>query len=75
MDVCSYSDSDNPYFLDHFKHWPEAKTLIQIARVIFWNLWQMDGLKYVVPISCKTTIIVEHSFFGIVRHVPQSLCE
>ena len=24
-----------------------------IANIIAWNLWQMDGTKYVVPGSCK----------------------
>lgn len=23
------------------------------AEIISWNIWQMDGLKYVVPLSCK----------------------
>ena len=47
------------YYLERFGHWPEAKSLITIARVISWNLWQMDGLKYVAPFSCKT-ILREH---------------
>lgn len=25
----------------------------EIATIISWNIWQMDGLKYVVPMSCK----------------------
>lgn len=24
-----------------------------IAGIVSWNIWQMDGLKYVVPMSCK----------------------
>lgn len=23
------------------------------AQIVSWNIWQMDGLKYVVPMSCK----------------------
>lgn len=23
------------------------------AEIISWNIWQMDGLKYVIPLSCK----------------------
>lgn len=23
------------------------------AKIISWNIWQMDGLKYVVPLSCR----------------------
>lgn len=26
------------------------------AEIISWNLWQMDGLKYVIPLSCRQTI-------------------
>lgn len=55
------------YYTDRFKHWPDTKTLIQIARVISWNLWQMDGLKYVAPYSCTTTVIEEYTLFGIDR--------
>ena len=28
------------------------KYLSEIARVLSWNIWQMDGLKFVVPNSC-----------------------
>ena len=55
------------YYLDRFRHWPDGKTLITIARVISWNLWQMDGLKFVAPYSCKTTVIEEYTFFGVER--------
>lgn len=27
--------------------------LEHFAKIISWNFWQMDGLKYVVPMSCK----------------------
>ena len=27
--------------------------LKELAEVISWNIWQMDGLKYVIPNSCK----------------------
>ena len=33
-----------------------------IAYIISWNVWQMDGLKGVVPNSCKD--IIETSLFG-----------
>lgn len=26
------------------------------AEIISWNIWQMDGLKYVIPSSCRQTI-------------------
>lgn len=27
--------------------------LEHFAEIISWNIWQMDGLKYVIPMSCK----------------------
>lgn len=30
--------------------------LEQFATIISWNIWQMDGLKYVIPMSCYETV-------------------
>lgn len=32
----------------------EYEVLKQIATIISWNIFQMDGLKFVIPMSCKT---------------------
>ena len=40
------------YYKAQFKKNPDNDKLFEIAEVISWNLWQMDGLKYVVPGSC-----------------------
>ena len=29
------------------------KSLLEFAEIISWNIWQMDGLKCVVPMSCE----------------------
>lgn len=29
------------------------KTMLFFAYIISWNIWQMDGLKFVIPESCK----------------------
>lgn len=34
------------------------------AEIISWNILQMDGLKFVIPNSCKTKTVVEHTLFG-----------
>lgn len=34
-------------------HW---KTVESLAYIISWNLWQMDGLKYVTPCSCENVL-------------------
>ena len=41
---------------------PQKKSIRYIADIVSWNVWQMDGLKFVVPTSCHA---VEHSdLFG-----------
>ena len=42
-DDCSYSD------------W-SIKSLLEFAEIISWNIWQMDGIKFVVPMSCKPKV-------------------
>lgn len=32
------------------------KQLEHFAEIVSWNIWQMDGLKYVIPLSCRQTI-------------------
>ena len=41
------------YYLDKFSHTPDASVLNKIAEIISWNIWQMDGLRYVIPGSCE----------------------
>lgn len=41
------------YYQAKFCQMPGIPLLRKIARIISWNIWQMDGLKYVVPGSCK----------------------
>lgn len=40
------------------------KYLGEIARVLSWNIWQMDGLKFVVPNSCHNECITETTLMG-----------
>ena len=41
----------------------EIKELIEFAKIIVWNIWQMDGLKFVVPNSCCTQTKTEQTLF------------
>ena len=41
------------FYIDRFGKNPDEDMLIEIAKIISWNIWQMDGLKYVIPNSCK----------------------
>lgn len=40
------------YYKDKFNENPPITLLRKAATIISWNLWQMDGLKGVVPYSC-----------------------
>lgn len=40
------------YYQAKFNKAPLLKSLLHIAHIISWNLWQMDGLKCVIPDSC-----------------------
>lgn len=51
------------YYVDRFKKNPISEYLIEIAQIVSWNLWQMDGLKFVIPNSCKPTPNIQLSFF------------
>lgn len=43
------------FFAAKFQCNPPKETLLEIATIISWNVWQMDGLKCVVPNSCQIT--------------------
>jgi hypothetical protein len=45
---------------------------LELADIVSWNIWQMDGLKFVVPMSCHDEIIapktpkpVQRDFFAV----------
>lgn len=43
---------------------PLLKSIQYIAYIISWNVWQMDGLKGVIPNSCNATININENLFG-----------
>ena len=46
------------YYQDKFKKPPSLNIQKEIAEIIAWNIFQMDGLKYVIPMSCKNEKII-----------------
>lgn len=46
-----------------------------IAYIISWNLWQMDGLKCVVPNSCGLKPSMEQSLFDEPKLSPCEGCK
>ncbi len=47
-----------------FGRMPQVKSMRYIAYIISWNVWQMDGLKGVVPGSCVDMEYTERDLFG-----------
>lgn len=41
------------YYEDFLKVSPSSENLLEVAKIISWNIWQMDGLKTVIPMSCS----------------------
>lgn len=41
------------HFEDKFNKNLSVSILKELAEIISWNIWQMDGLKFVIPNSCK----------------------
>jgi hypothetical protein len=53
------------YYQEKFGKAPLEKSIKYIAYIISWNLWQMDGLKGVVPDSCRNGVVeTVPSLFG-----------
>lgn len=53
---------------------PMLKSIQYIAYIISWNVWQMDGLKGVIPNSCKDKIITIENLWGE-KEITKISCE
>lgn len=51
------------YYEAKFGVFPIKEYLKEIATIISWNIWQMDGLKFVIPESCKDAEQVQTVMF------------
>lgn len=40
------------YYEAKFNHKPSVKVQEEFAEIISWNIFQMDGLRYVIPMTC-----------------------
>lgn len=49
------------FYYKKFDKNPKLSTLEHFADIIAWNIFQMDGLKYVIPMSCKHTEIIKEA--------------
>ena len=53
------------YYESKFGVPPIPEYLLDIAKVLAWNIFQMDGIKFVVPNSCKNTIVSTETLLGV----------
>lgn len=51
------------YYEDKFGVYPIREYLREIAGILSWNIWQMDGLKFVIPESCHREESMQLSLF------------
>ena len=75
IDKFNPKDADGNYLLDSEGHLrvPSRNKIINAAWWISWNLWQMDGLKMVVPNSCEKAY--ETNLFGEMVKVECTACK
>ncbi len=51
------------YYENKFGVYPIKEYLREIAEILSWNIWQMDGLKFVIPNSCHRMESLQISLF------------
>ena len=51
------------YYQAKFRTSTAVEMLREIAKILSWNIWQMDGLKFVIPDSCKELEEIQLSMF------------
>ena len=52
------------FYKEKYGEEPPKRSLPGFAYIISWNIWQMDGLKMVIPDTCHDDISVSQSLFG-----------
>lgn len=70
-------------FIDNMKYkWNRKPTLQEmkhIATIISWNIWQMDGLSYTIPLRAISERFVQLTFFEdiveTIENINQSYCK
>lgn len=60
------------FYKDKFEKKPSIEQLRQIAEILSWNIWQMDGLKFVIPDSCQGLEEMQISMFE--NDITKQLC-
>lgn len=53
------------HYEDKFDVPPIPEYMIDIAKILAWNVFQMDGIKFVVPGSCKKITVKTETLLGV----------
>lgn len=61
------------YYNKKFNKKPDIQLVKDIAYIISWNIWQMDGIKFVIPNSCKNKKMTEMTLLGNIT--TEQICE
>lgn len=62
--LASYCD----YMEEGLRREPTEKELLKIAKIISWNLWQMDGLTYTIPFQEIFQLYEQMTLFDFLEH-------
>lgn len=68
--LASYCD----YMEDRLHRQPTEKELLNIAKTISWNMWQMDGLTYTIPYEQEVEPVQQLTIFDMEEGKKKSLC-
>lgn len=63
------------YYKNRFSTIPDNGLLRKAANIIAWNLWQMDGMKFVVPNTCHEEEEQQMALFGEPQTYPCPGCK
>jgi hypothetical protein len=66
-----YTYSDNYKY--KFNKKPSTELIKEIANIISWNIWQMDGINFIIPYSCKNDTLIEYTIFGEEEHINECI--
>lgn len=58
------------FYFHKFNENPTLELMTEISTIISWNIWQMDGMKYVIPDTCYEEKIVQLSIFDDEDDIP-----
>lgn len=68
--LISYCD----YMQERLKREPKEKELLRIAKIVSWNLWQMDGLTHTIPYREPTEPNEQMTLFDFMKKEKNALC-